>query len=120
MEPVVDRGRQEQGCQDRTQRVVGVSADDIEGRLRLDDPHLVNQTFEPGSEILVATSADDVTAALALGADDLAAVARRARERTLDQHTADRRVDDLLAALDGVAVGGRAAAGAAGASHVEA
>jgi len=76
--------------------------------------------FEPGSEILVATSADDVTAALALGADDLAAVARRARERTLDQHTADRRVDDLLAALDGVAVGGRAAAGAAGASHVEA
>ena len=76
--------------------------------------------FEPGSEILVASSAEDVTAALALGADELAAVARRARERTLDQHTADRRVDDLLAALDGVAVGGPAAAGAAGASHVEA
>jgi len=76
--------------------------------------------FEPGSEILVASSAEDVTAALALGPDELAAVARRARERTLDEHTADRRVDDLLTALDGVAVGGSSAAGAARASHAEA
>ncbi|HEY8521586.1 MAG TPA: glycosyltransferase, partial [Gammaproteobacteria bacterium] len=75
--------------------------------------------FEPGSEILVASSADDVTSALSLGSDELAAVARRARERTLDEHTADRRVDDLLAALDGVAVGGPTA-GAARASHAEA
>lgn len=75
--------------------------------------------FEPGSEILVAASADDVTAALSMGAGELAAVARRARERTLDEHTADRRVDDLLAALDGTAASG-SAADVGWASHAQA
>src|SRR5690606_3761282 len=75
--------------------------------------------FQPGSEILVARSADDVTAALALGAAEVEAMARRARERTLDQHTADRRVDDLLAALDGAPVTGPAVADAADAARAE-
>jgi spore maturation protein CgeB len=68
--------------------------------------------FAPGSEILVARSAGDVVDALGVDATELAGIARRARERALDEHTAERRVDELMAALDGVAAGGSAPGGA--------
>lgn len=56
--------------------------------------------FEPGREILVARETDDVTTALMLPRDHLAAIARRARERVLMEHTAERRVAEFRAALE--------------------
>lgn len=57
--------------------------------------------YAPGDEMLVARTADDARAALALGDAELRAVARRARERTLAEHTADRRAAELVAAVEG-------------------
>lgn len=57
--------------------------------------------FHPGRQILVARDTDDVIDALAMPDDALAAIARRARERALDEHTADRRAAELEAALEG-------------------
>jgi spore maturation protein CgeB len=57
--------------------------------------------FVPGEEILLAATADDVLAAMALGDEELARVARRARERTLADHTASRRAAELVALLEG-------------------
>ena len=56
--------------------------------------------YAPGSEMLVARTAEEALAALALGDAELAAVARRARERTLAEHTADRRAAELVAAVE--------------------
>ena len=47
--------------------------------------------FVPGEEILLAKNAEDVMAALRLDAGELARIARNARERTLDEHSADAR-----------------------------
>lgn len=58
--------------------------------------------FEPGEEILVAESTDEALAALALSDEARRRIARRARERTLEEHTADRRAGNLVAALDAV------------------
>jgi spore maturation protein CgeB len=55
--------------------------------------------FEPGREIIVARSTEDVVEALRLSADELTSIAQAARERVLTQHTADQRVLDLEAAL---------------------
>jgi spore maturation protein CgeB len=63
----------------------------------------LDRFFTPGEEVLVAADADDALRALALDDDTLARVARRARERTLDEHTAARRADELVAALEGAA-----------------
>ncbi len=59
--------------------------------------------FRPGEEILVADSTEDALAALALPDDALAAIARRARERTLDEHSAARRAGQMLAAFENAA-----------------
>jgi spore maturation protein CgeB len=59
----------------------------------------LDEFFEPGSEMLVARTTDDALAALDLDDAALAAVARRARERTLAEHTAERRARELVAAL---------------------
>lgn len=56
--------------------------------------------FEPGQEILTATDTQDALAALDLHPADLAAVARAARERTLDEHTSDHRAAELLRMLE--------------------
>ena len=56
--------------------------------------------FEPGRDILVAKETDDVTTAMMLPRDHLATLARRARERTLEEHTAERRVRELRNILD--------------------
>ena len=56
--------------------------------------------FTPGSEILVATTTDDALHALATDPSDLAAIARRARERTLDEHSAATRARTMVAAFE--------------------
>jgi spore maturation protein CgeB len=62
----------------------------------------LDRFFAEGAEILVARDTDEAVAALALPDAELARIARAARERTLDEHTADRRVDELMAALESV------------------
>ncbi len=56
--------------------------------------------FEPGREILVADDTDAAMEALALSNAELTEIARRARERVLDQHSAQRRAADLITALE--------------------
>ena len=59
--------------------------------------------FEPGAEILVARDSDEATAALELGDAELAALAQRARERVLAEHTAEQRARELEELLEGSA-----------------
>jgi spore maturation protein CgeB len=59
--------------------------------------------FEPGSEILVAHDADGAIRALAASDAELARLAARARQRTLEEHTADRRAAELEGALEDAA-----------------
>jgi spore maturation protein CgeB len=56
--------------------------------------------FEPGREILTAHTTEDALAARDLANADLAAVARAARERTLDEHTSARRAAQLIGYLE--------------------
>ena len=58
--------------------------------------------FEPGAEILVARQTDDVLAALALGDDELARIATRARERVVEEHGATKRARQLEEILESV------------------
>ncbi|HEX5236778.1 MAG TPA: glycosyltransferase [Silvibacterium sp.] len=58
--------------------------------------------FTPGKEILRARSAEDVENALALSDGELREIGRAARRRTLEQHTAARRVAELEAICEGV------------------
>jgi spore maturation protein CgeB len=61
--------------------------------------------FTPGSEILVARETEDALAAIDLPDAELAAIARRARERTLDEHTAARRAREMVAAFSAAMTG---------------
>lgn len=56
--------------------------------------------FTPGSEIIIADDAGDVLAAIDMPDAELASIARRARERTLDQHTADRRAKEMISCFE--------------------
>lgn len=56
--------------------------------------------FTPGREILVADRTQDTLDAMALPETELDAIARRARERTLDEHTAQRRARQMIAAFE--------------------
>jgi spore maturation protein CgeB len=58
--------------------------------------------FEPDREILVARTTEDAVAALDLGDAELKRIASASRERTLAEHTSDRRVENLQEALQGV------------------
>jgi spore maturation protein CgeB len=51
--------------------------------------------FTPGEQVVIARRRDDTVAALALGPAALGAIGRRARERALDEHTADHRAAEL-------------------------
>lgn len=64
----------------------------------------LDEFFTPGEEVLTAEAADDVLRALDLPASALASIAARARERTLDQHTADHRAIDFENAIVHAAV----------------
>lgn len=72
-----------------------------------DDWEGLDRFFEPGVEILVARSTDDAIAALQAPRDELARIARAARERALAEHTAEQRARDLEAALEGAVVAER-------------
>ncbi|TAK10204.1 MAG: glycosyltransferase [Candidatus Manganitrophaceae bacterium] len=60
----------------------------------------LDQFFEPGSEILIARSTEEAIGAIELPAGALSKIARAARERTLAEHTGERRADDLEQALE--------------------
>ena len=60
----------------------------------------LEEFFSPGDEILVAETTRDALDALALPDATLAAVARRARERTLARHTAAHRARAMVAAFE--------------------
>jgi spore maturation protein CgeB len=53
--------------------------------------------FSAGSEILLVRQPNEVVSALQLPEAELRELARRARQRTLDEHTGSRRADELLA-----------------------
>jgi spore maturation protein CgeB len=57
--------------------------------------------FTPGSEILTAGTTEEAVAAVDAPRERLARIGRAARERTLAEHTADRRAEQLEAALAG-------------------
>ena len=57
--------------------------------------------FEPGREIIVANQTDDAVEALDKSPEDLARIARAARERTLEEHTSDVRARQLEAIIEG-------------------
>jgi spore maturation protein CgeB len=56
--------------------------------------------FRPNEEIILARDTDDVVAALEAGDGQLLAMARRARERTLDEHSSSRRAAQLIQLLE--------------------
>lgn len=57
----------------------------------------LDELFTPGREILVARTADEVSAALELSDAELAGLARAARERALAEHTPAARARELVA-----------------------
>ncbi|HEV2148076.1 MAG TPA: glycosyltransferase [Longimicrobiaceae bacterium] len=65
----------------------------------------LDEFFAPGEEILVGRTTGDALAALRMPQEELERIARRARERTLDEHTADRRARELEAALEAAFAG---------------
>lgn len=56
--------------------------------------------FEPGREILLAETPEEAIAAVSLPKEEIAKIARAARERTLAEHTAERRAGELVELLD--------------------
>jgi spore maturation protein CgeB len=52
--------------------------------------------FSPGEEIIIADRGADVVAALEAGDQELTSMARRARERTLEEHSSSRRATELI------------------------
>jgi len=59
--------------------------------------------FQPNREILVAHDTDSAIGALELSDAELARIAARARQRTLEEHTADRRAAELESAIEDAA-----------------
>ncbi len=64
----------------------------------------LDEFFTPGTEILVADTTADALDALRRPAGDLSAIARRARERTLDEHTATRRAVQMVQAFEDASI----------------
>lgn len=60
----------------------------------------IERFFTPGRELLLARSRQDTIDALSLSRAELAAIGARARERTLDEHTADCRAAELEGILE--------------------
>lgn len=56
--------------------------------------------FRPGSEIVVAHTTGDAVGALAMSHEERARIGTAARERALDEHTAEHRAADLERAFD--------------------
>jgi spore maturation protein CgeB len=60
----------------------------------------LEQFFEPGRELFVAHSSDNVIEALSRDPEELASVGRAARQRVLNEHTAEHRSRELLQLLE--------------------
>jgi spore maturation protein CgeB len=60
----------------------------------------LEEFFKPGEEILVAANESDALDALDLSDAELARVGRAARERTLAEHTSERRASELIDAIN--------------------
>lgn len=60
----------------------------------------LEEFFEPGREILVVSSADEVQEALSLDSETLQRIGAAARRRVLAEHTADHRGMELLSLLE--------------------
>jgi spore maturation protein CgeB len=56
--------------------------------------------FQPGEEILLVSTPEDVVAAMELSDAELGSIGRRARERALADHTAAHRAAELVALLE--------------------
>ena len=65
----------------------------------------LDRFYTPGEEILLCRTTQDVVDAIAMPDADLQRIAAAARERTLAEHTADRRAIELEAILEGNYVG---------------
>lgn len=63
----------------------------------------IERFFTPGEEILLADETEETIGALRLSDDALERIARRARERTLEEHTAWNRAGELEDALQAAA-----------------
>jgi spore maturation protein CgeB len=74
----------------------------------------IEDFFAPGEEVLVADGTQAATAALDLSDAEITRLGRAARERTLSEHTSDRRADQLLALLGETADAAAPARAAAG------
>jgi spore maturation protein CgeB len=59
--------------------------------------------FEPGREILVASSADDVVDAIQLEREELRSIGKAAREKVLSAHTADHRSQEFVELVEAAA-----------------
>ena len=80
-----------------------------------DDWDGLDRFYRPGEEILIARGTEDTLQVIDLPDAVLASVAQAARQRTLEEHTADRRARELEAALESApsdAAGAPARAGA--------
>ncbi|MBV8926354.1 MAG: glycosyltransferase [Bradyrhizobium sp.] len=60
----------------------------------------IGDFFEPGAEMLLARDRQDVLAALERDDGELRRMARRARERTLEQHSSGKRARELVRLLE--------------------
>jgi spore maturation protein CgeB len=67
----------------------------------------LDEFYRPGEEILTAQGTGDAIAALDLGDAELRRIAARARQRTLEEHSSDRRAAELEAALESIAAPAR-------------
>ncbi len=63
----------------------------------------LEEFFQPGQEILVASSADDVIEAIELDRDELREIGRAARERVLSTHTAAHRSREFVNLVEAAA-----------------
>jgi len=63
----------------------------------------IEEFFEPGRELLIAESQDDVVELLSRSADELRRIGKAARERVLASHTAEHRSRELVSALEAAA-----------------
>jgi spore maturation protein CgeB len=60
----------------------------------------IESFFAPGEEVVIADCAADTLAALDMEDSALRAMARRARERTLEEHSSDRRAEELVSLVE--------------------
>jgi spore maturation protein CgeB len=60
----------------------------------------LEEFFDPGSELIVAGSADDAIAALGIADTEISRIGANARERVLAEHTSDRRAVELERCFD--------------------